>query len=380
MFGLEKKLKNWVSLGLISQDQAQSISHHESSSSGNSWILSGLLILGAAIIGIGIISLVASNWNHIPDIAKLLCDFTLLILVVLWILKAWEAQKKIQFEALLLFFLILCLASIGLISQVFQTGGELYQALMLWSLITFPAVLVAQKILIPFLWTGIFLVGAIFTALNFVPLQFIFKNNHLAIFMDFVLLCPVFMIISKMVSGEVSSTRAFRAWTLVGGLISLIIVEWYRLIGNADFLLHSGIILPYSPGYFFAAFIAFSILRDIDYSGVQKLIVLSILVLFLILFHLPFFGITSSLVYASFTIIELILMAIFIASLQEKFLFQILLLILGLRFLMLYFQAIGGLAQTGVGLIVSGCVVIGIAILWNKYRESFFIWIKELLR
>ena len=67
MSKLEKALKEWVLLGFIGQDQAKLIREHEFAKPEGSWILSGLLILGASIIGIGVISLVAANWNEIPD-------------------------------------------------------------------------------------------------------------------------------------------------------------------------------------------------------------------------------------------------------------------------------------------------------------------------
>jgi uncharacterized membrane protein len=176
MSKLEKGLKEWVSLGFINPDQAKRIRDYESARPESSWILSGLLILGAVIVGIGVISLIAANWNEIPDALKLGADFALLAVLALATLQSWETKKAIQFEVLLLSFLILCLASIGLISQIYHTGGKLYQALMLWSLITFAAALAARQMFVPFMWVGAFLTGIVFTALDSVALQSIFQK------------------------------------------------------------------------------------------------------------------------------------------------------------------------------------------------------------
>ena len=73
---------------------------------------------------------------------------------------------------------------------------------------------------------------------------------------------------------------------------------------------------------------------------------------------------------AAGTIFILGLFAIFLASEKRRALFQWLLFLVGARFLILYFQVIGNLAMTGIGLIISGLVVIGITVIWNKHRKT----------
>lgn len=96
MSNLEKGLKEWVTLGFITQDQADRIHGHEAAKPENSWILSGLLILGAIIVGIGIISLIAANWDQIPDALKLVGNFTLLTGLAIATVHSWETKKAIQ--------------------------------------------------------------------------------------------------------------------------------------------------------------------------------------------------------------------------------------------------------------------------------------------
>lgn len=370
MSKLEKGLKEWVSKGFINQEQADRINAFESSKPENSWILSGLLILGAIIIGIGVISLIAANWYQIPNSIKLATDFILLSAVAFWTLKTWESKKNVQFEVLLLFFMLLCLASIGLISQIYHTGGKLYQALMFWSLITFPVALAARQLFVPFLWTTGFLIGLVFTALDSIALQSIFLKNYQAVFMTVPLLCAGLSMASKSLAGDVGSTRAFQTWAILSGLAALEIAELYKFFGGYSY---SGL-NSYIPGYIFAASTAFAILQSNVYRKIQKILLLGVLSCFLTLFHLHLLNITASIIFAVFSISALGFMSIFLASIKKRILFQWFLVLLGLRFLALYFQALGGLATTGVGLIISGGIVIGMAVLWNKYRSKLAAW------
>ena len=94
MSKLEKKLKDWIDHGFINSSQAQRIRDHEALKPRNSWILSALLILGALIISVGVISLIAAHWNQIPHLVKLGGDFLLLVGLATAILHTWETQKK----------------------------------------------------------------------------------------------------------------------------------------------------------------------------------------------------------------------------------------------------------------------------------------------
>lgn len=58
--------------------------------------------------------------------------------------------------------------------------------------------------------------------------------------------------------------------------------------------------------------------------------------------------------------------------------FNIMTLLIGIRFIILYFQALGGLAATGFGLIISGALLIAIAWAWQQYRKRLQQWTQEL--
>jgi uncharacterized membrane protein len=346
MAKLERALKQWVSLGLIDQKQANQIYQYESTKSG-SWILSGLLILGVIIIGVGIISVVAANWQQIPDAFKLGIDFALLILLGLFVIRAFSRQQDLLFDVLLLGFILLCLASIGLISQIYNTGGELYQALMLWTVITFPAVTMARHIVVPFIWTGAFLIALGFACV-------VLFGKYLALNYEFI--------------------RSFQIWFFITGILALVVAEDSPVLTMERLDL-----MPYVTAYILAILVAFGILQH-PYRTLQKLFLLAALSVFLLIFHLALMNITADVVYALCTIFILGLIAIFVASLHRRRLFQWLLFIIGLRFLILYFQAIGGLALTGLGLIISGILIVAMAIFWNKYRSAITVKVERWLQ
>jgi hypothetical protein len=62
-------------------------------------------------------------------------------------------------------------------------------------------------------------------------------------------------------------------------------------------------------------------------------------------------------------------MAIFLASTACKQLFTFLLFLVGLRFLVVYFQTLGNLTLTASGIMLSGLIIIGGTLFWQKYRH-----------
>lgn len=361
---LEKALKQWVANGFINQTQADQIYQYESIQQHTSWVLSSLLVLGVLIIGLGVISIVAANWQQIPDLVKLISDFSILIFLSLVIVRSWSLKKEIQFEISLLFFMILCLASIGLIDQIYHTGGELYQALMFWSLITLPAATAARHTVIPFIWVGCFLASSAYTALASPMFQPIFDSNASAVSMAVPLFCACCALFGKYFTVKKNFITAFQVWFYMSGFIAIAIAEQYNVV-----LISKNGLLPYTLGYLLAALALLGVVFEREYHQIQKILLVIALACFLIEIHLAMF-IKYPVIYAVFTLIILGLIAVFTASLQKRRLFQWILFFIGLRFLGLYFQALGGLAFTGIGLIISGLVIIMLTLLWYKYRNT----------
>ena len=374
---IHKKINDWVSRQLITKKQAEKIIHYEASKSGRSWILYGFSILGFTTIAIGVISLIAANWQLIPGDLKLLINFLLLILIALWVYSSWKQKRFIMFEVSLVFFMLLCLASIGLISQVYHTGGQLYEALLLWSAITVGLVLISQKIFSPFIWSAGFFSSLSITIFQSPTLQPIFQDRIAPVFMTLPLFCAFLAIISESLN-LTAQTKALKIWTIIMGIIGLVTSEFYHSVETT--YIYSDDMPAFIIGYILVVFLVFLISTDIKYKKIQKNLLFLTLISYLMPFHFAFFDIESQIVYAFSSIIILILFAIFLASRQRRRLFQFFLILIGLRFFVLYCQEFRGLMTTGLILITSGVLIISMVILWNKYHHRFTLWTERLVR
>jgi uncharacterized membrane protein len=376
MFKLENSLKEWVAKGFITENEAQQITVYESNKTEHSYALSTVLILGIIIIGIGIISLIAANWDTIPDAIKLAADFILLILCGFLILYTWKKQKELIFEMLLLFFMLLCLASIGLISQIYQTSGEFYDALLFWSLITAPIMLCAKSRVPPFIWMAGFLIGLDFTLINSPAANLMTYEQMITyIVMATPLLCFVLASLSLRFLGNNGSTLAFEIWIFITGLFAIIFKEIFYQAVIPNFIYAVPIC-----SYLLIVFSMYFILTNQAWHKGQKSILLLLLAIFIILFHFDIsssfdnYGFVKSLIQAFFTIFLLAITAFFMASVRRPRWFQWFVFLIGVRFLFIYFEVIGSLAMTGIGLIISGILIVFMAVLWNKYRKPLAAW------
>lgn len=374
MSQLENQLNRWTRLGLLTHDQARSILASETKSKKSiNWILTGFVSLGIAICALGIISLIAANWDDIPPSLKLTADFTIMVSLASAGYRSWRKQKNIMLNGFLLALYLFTLASIGLISQIYQTGGELYQALSIWTVITSGLAMVATHILVPLMWVGGLLLSFILASSQSPHLYMIFQGNEQAIFMCVPLLCGVMTIISRTLAREIPLTRAFRAWCLIGGIVSLIASEIH-------FRIPSNQIIPYLPGYALACLCVFGIWYSPQYRQNQKMLLLVTSGLYLLPFHFTLIPFESKVTSAGCTIGVLLAMAMFLASLRKQRIFQLFLAFAALRFLILYFQALGGLALTGWGLLGSGSIITLMTLGWSRYQAMINRWAEEHAR
>lgn len=141
---IQHRLAEWQRAGLLSAQQAAAIAAFEQESAQHSarpYAFYAIGGLGALAVAIGLISLVASNWQDIPPSVKLLFDLLLGVGLAVAAVCAEASSSRFVREVLLLVFFGYVLASIGLTGQVYQLGGEAHEAMLLWCVITFAAML-----------------------------------------------------------------------------------------------------------------------------------------------------------------------------------------------------------------------------------------------
>ncbi|MGB1701157.1 MAG: DUF2157 domain-containing protein, partial [Nannocystaceae bacterium] len=154
--GRARDLERWVSEGLINDTQADAIEKFETARGKDS----GLRVftrIGALAIAIGIISLVASNWDAIPAALKLLVDLAAGCAL------AWFAARELcntptpptedqsasltiaWREAMIVMMFGWTTTSIALIGQVYQLGGHTLDAALTVLLVTTPLALFSRS-------------------------------------------------------------------------------------------------------------------------------------------------------------------------------------------------------------------------------------------
>lgn len=386
--GLAKKLAEWEKAGLVRQDQVTAISQYEQNQPESHWVLSGLMILGVVIIGIGVISLIAANWSEIPDALKLAVDFLVLGGIGYAIFRAAHSsdsgRREMAFNAWIVAMQVAALASIGLISQIYHTGGKLYQAILFWSILVAPLSLIATRFFPPMFWMGGLLGAMTWAVMDSGVYSSLFSRSPGYVAFSLTTFCLMLAVLARLFSRgeEWPLTRVARFWASYIGIGALLFLEFAgRGRYEAEFV-------PMYLGLVFLAISLGGIALGRVYNRFQRLSMMAMLLFFTTLAHIQHLGSGAGydgrggewLVRVGLVILTLLAAGVFAASLRAERTFQLILAIIGMRLLGVYFEAVGGLAATGVGLIVSGGIVIGMGWLWNKYRKTIQVWVEELSR
>ncbi|MCC5916071.1 MAG: DUF2157 domain-containing protein [Cryomorphaceae bacterium] len=149
MSKLKIDLSELVQSGIISAEKADQIKTLYQSKSGHSanrlFVVFGLL--GAILIGLGIILLIAHNWDQLSKITKTIFTFLPLlvgqVLCGYTLLKASENITWRESSSVFTFFAVG--ASISLISQIYHIPGELSNYLLTWMLLVLPLTYVMRS-------------------------------------------------------------------------------------------------------------------------------------------------------------------------------------------------------------------------------------------
>ncbi|MGB5599744.1 MAG: DUF2157 domain-containing protein [Thiothrix litoralis] len=387
------KLNQWLQAGLITPAQHANILSFEAErrQNANGWLYS-FMILGAAIIGLGVISLIAANWAHIADSTKLGVDFALLSVLAGGIFWQYPQRRHgVWFEVLLVSLMLLCLASIGLISQIFHISGQWYHALLFWAAITFLLSLFARSLFTRFFWVTLLLQGLVWSLVDFTTPDIWQQWKTLPAVL---LLAPLLSATLYYATFPVKTLRGFSTslyfWFQITAMIALAMIDIARSGGEmTEYQL-----AWFVPAYMAAGLLALGILLHREYRWLNRLLLLGALGLLLLYFHpdrlfsgqsrYSLFG-SQAQATVSFwqaddirapllTLAILFLYALHSGNSGRQHTFNLVTFLIGLRFVILYFQAMGGLAATGVGLIVSGSLIIGMTWLWYKSRDRLRAW------
>lgn len=139
-----KKLKEWVGAGLMSEAQADAIHAYEEDKKGGRFGR-GLVGLSIFAILVGVLSIIAANWNEIPGSVKISVHALLNAGVGFFAISALCKGRALWSEGAAVAFLGLTFTLIILIGQVFQLTGTVADASMFWLVITLPFFLLITR-------------------------------------------------------------------------------------------------------------------------------------------------------------------------------------------------------------------------------------------
>lgn len=122
----------------------------------NYWLMI-LFYFAAFLVGLGIVSLIAANWQQIPNNIKLGGAVFLMLCNTFAIILTMRFNKPILKQVLCVIYAFLIMGVIGLIGQIFNLNSDMNKACLFWALCSWPLFLITPRLLwlwLPMLFTG----------------------------------------------------------------------------------------------------------------------------------------------------------------------------------------------------------------------------------
>ncbi|MBR1778653.1 MAG: DUF2157 domain-containing protein [Alphaproteobacteria bacterium] len=355
-----RKTQNWVDKGLITQQQAQEIIAFEKDRKPFLSLFSIILFLGVFSIACGIAAIVSSNWYSIPSVVKLSGMFLILIAMA-GALPMIEKKRPVGFDAGLFFFMLLLFAAIGLVGQVYHLRSDSYKAFLFWSGLAFPLLFLTKRVLFGWIWEIIF-VGAVSAS----P----WGERFFRFIFDYFRASPLyFSFLGVVVFFCLFRVRKAALFVVPLRTISFVLGVWFLFCGRNFYLLYdtmetnSIMLLSCVTAFGFAAFVW-------KYSGfnLQEKQALWIIAGLYALFFL--FPLSKDTVY--FSELLILIAFIFVAyCFREEKTARVLGVITAFRMLSAFFALFGSLMYTGIGMICSGLMILGIA--YGCYKADGYL-------
>jgi uncharacterized membrane protein len=148
---LGRRLAAWERAGVIDAETRSRIERFEQGRL-RPVLLYALGGLGALTVGIGLISVVAANWDQIGKVAKLGLDLVLGAGLGAALYVTASRGRGWQTDVLAGIYYAFVLASLALVGQIYQLGTPTYQALLVWSLTTLPFMTLVRGRLLGIVW------------------------------------------------------------------------------------------------------------------------------------------------------------------------------------------------------------------------------------
>ena len=358
---ISRKIRIWTDKGLITSAQASEILAFEQGKKPFLSIFSIILFLGIFSIACGITAIVASNWYGIPDAVKLSGMFIVLIGIGS-ALPLIEKKHPVVFDAGLFLLMLLFFAAIGLVGQVYHLRSDTYKAFLFWSGLAFPLLFLTKRVVFGCIWEFVFVSSVLASPLGEEFLRFAL-NYFFASPLYFSFLClALFMMLSRVQKAELFVFPA-KIGLFVAGLVFL-------FCGRAHFFsIHPLPVVVYMKILFFmtaAGFAAF-VRQYGGFNRREKQSLWIVTGIYALLFLIP---LTKDTVY--FCELLLLISFIFVAyTFRQERKARLLAVITAFRMMDAFFVLFGSLMYTGLGMIFSGLIILGIA--YGCYKADGYL-------
>lgn len=365
MWSRHKKLKEWVSAGLLAESQAQAIESYEQIRKSGRFGR-GLVHLSIFAILVGVLSIIASNWYKIPGEVKIGVHLLLNIGVGLTAFWADRKGKELWREGAALAFIGLTLTLIILVGQVYQLTGNVAGATMLWMAITLPFFLLMGRTYataVP--WMIAFLVTLCFAVEEYVtPLSAPYDDL-------FYIGIPALLPLALMADGALDIFRRFRpaladVFLKTGCALSAFFASTSLIVTYIGHYSKEFWVTPSLPLAVLATGLVAIALHAVVYGFYKNRADMKYASLFalvsLLVFIAPFFGpgfggtLFGALVFITYWV--------FIGWIAQNAgymrVVSLAISLIAIRIFFIYVEIFGSLMSTGIGLIVGGVVMLGL--------------------
>jgi uncharacterized membrane protein len=370
----ERKLTTWQAAGLIDSATVARIRDYERAHS-RPLALWSLIGIGALAIGLGLISVVAANWDDIPGLVRLSAHMLLMVSLAAYMgftARAKTAANTNEYfnDAQIFILGALGLTFFGHLGQVYQTSSPLWQPLALWMLLFTPVMLgMGRGWPVALMW----MVGLIGTTMAHIDHSFdLSARNTLSVaYQALIITPPIIAAIIATYFREHSDRSDF--WrrlvilsltTIIGGVSIATIAQTSALThmaaanwGEISVALMQALLLM------IGAFAVYQIRRHATGIMAAQLLALCGLIIAAIaligdsdigaaiLFMLLWTGIAACALMAGI-----------------RWLFQVAVAVIALRLIILSFELANDLLGSGIGLILVGIFTLGVA--WGALTIS----------
>lgn len=357
---LKSKLKKWIEADLITDSTAEAILNFEKKGTSNN-VLYGILWLGALSIIVGIISIIAANWNEIPKSVKLTVDFLWLIALAVGVFKS-QSKSPFIFELYLFILFGSIMGTIALIGQIYHLESHLFFSFGLWLLIGTPLVLYSKVKYSAHAWTCLYVVTLFLGHSYFFPFNLETSEPSLS-YVPLILIYTFFLFKKFAPKDSYFTDTLFKSSLVVFFVFIMIMgsVRWASEIQTIDYYHKMILLMLFLPMVWiiakeYALELALILVIGFGYAEIPNWFIHDGLKLVGAFYFLFFF----------------VLLAHWGIRSENRRIFEFSIFMISLRIIIVYFEVFGSLLQTGIGLVSTGVFILLVGYLWYTKKEKLW--------